>query len=376
METSKLINLSAIKKENFSPSIEKDNKQMPPHKDSLLSIIFALSMLVYLIAFIIVKSWEPIMELIFGVKQNLNYFIQNQNYFCDYIHMIYDLKIEDELLLYEISLNNTKFEMFIYKNYDYVSKKIYLNHSFKSNITLNMLKALKYYAKQNNIKNNQEIVVIDIGGNIGWYSTFLGSFRYTVLTFEPDPTNYYVIRKNFCRNNRDFFGNLSSIIIVNKTLYTEEKACDYYKNNNTGKYLILCNTSKSNNLQKNYKKISSVQSTKLSKLIPDLNSTKIALIRIDLDAEGEKAIESGAELITKFHVPYIFMEFSLRPFKERETDPKQFLQFFKDNGYNFSLNGFLNTKTISIEKILENKIETINLYLSLNKERKINKNGI
>ena len=119
-----------------------------------------------------------------------------------------------------------------------------------------------------------------------------------------------------------------------------------------------------------------MQSTKLSKLIPDLNSTKIALIRIDLDAEGEKAIESGAELITKFHVPYIFMEFSLRPFKERETDPKQFLQFFKDNGYNFSLNGFLNTKTISIEKILENKIETINLYLSLNKERKINKNGI
>ena len=37
--------------------------------------------------------------------------------------------------------------------------------------------------------------MIDIGGNIGWYPTYLGTFKYTIITFEPYSKNYYVLKK-------------------------------------------------------------------------------------------------------------------------------------------------------------------------------------
>ena len=67
-------------------------------------------------------------------------------------------------------------------------------------------------------KKNEDIFMLDIGGNFGAYPLFLGKFGYSIITFEAPPRNSYIIYKNYCLTNKN-----SNIIIVNKGLSNEEK---------------------------------------------------------------------------------------------------------------------------------------------------------
>ena len=64
-----------------------------------------------------------------------------------------------------------------------------------------MLKVLQYYGKRKNIINNKDIFMLDIGGNIGWYPSFLGRFGYSIISFEPFETNYFKLFKEFISLN-------------------------------------------------------------------------------------------------------------------------------------------------------------------------------
>ena len=48
------------------------------------------------------------------------------------------------------------------------------------------------------------------------------------------------------------------------------------------------------------------------------------LLRIDLNIEGIGFIESGKELISKYHKPFIFIEFNNFMFLIYETNPLDF----------------------------------------------------
>lgn len=190
--------------------------------------------------------------------------------------------------------------------------------------------------------------MLDIGGNIGWYPSFLGRFGYTILTFEPYPQNYYLSKRNYCLLNKN-----SNVIIITKGISNEEKICDYYKDvNNFSNGMTVCNNKKKkllNQFQKNGK----VYLTKLNKFIPFLIHKSIALIKIDVEGSEGKVIESGLELITKYHVPFIFIEFSPKFLMEHKTDPKKFIKIFLDNGYIISLHGFLNKKYLTINELMK-----------------------
>lgn len=195
--------------------------------------------------------------------------------------------------------------------------------------------------------------MLDIGGNIGWYPSFLGRFGYSILSFEPFETNLYVLRKNYCLINKN-----SNVVIINKGIDNEEKHCDYYIHiNNPGNGMIKCDKNKINNTFINFKnnrfrKIKEVSMTKLSNYIPYLSDKNLALIKIDIEGAEGKAIESGIDLITQYHVPFIIIEFTPIFLKEEGTDPYQLLKIFIDNGYYISLKGFLSKSYISIEKLM------------------------
>jgi hypothetical protein len=70
----------------------------------------------------------------------------------------------------------------------------------------------------------------------------------------------------------------------------------------------------------------------------------------------------GIELINKYHVPYILMEFTPKKLIEHGTDPKQFLQLFIDNGYHIKIGGFFNQKDVYVKEIMKIVEELINLY--------------
>ena len=295
--------------------------------------------------------------------RDLSYYRDQQHFFCDNIRHTHNKSIENKILLYNVSLNETTFDMFIYKNNDYFSTQIQLNQSYDPVATMHMLDVLKYHADKHDYEND-DILIIDIGSNVGWYSTFFGMFKYAVLAFEPLPDNYYLLKKNFCRNNKDFFGPLSTITIVNQALYPEETLCDYYKDNkNTKKNLILCDKDKQKNLGKDYINIGKIKTSKLSNYIPLVYGKRKTLLILDLENEGEMAIKSGKDLISVYHIPFVFIEFNMLMFTLHETKPQEFLKFFIDNGYKISLNGFLSNEYISIEDLMNTKFTNINLYL-------------
>ena len=367
IESSNLIKIkqSKQKRENEFFSYEKDLKQLTNFLKTILGIINITILIIALFIFILNKIDFNNISFIFNFfsNKNLSYYQEIQNNFCNNAHLSINKQFEEKIMLYNISLNHTTFDMFIYNSFDFLSYQIQLNQSLQGEATLNMLSALKYIGDKYALEND-DIAIIDIGASVGWYTTFFGYFKYTVLSFESLPENNYILKKNFCRNNKDFFGNLSSVYIINEVLYPFETYCDYYKDKkNSKKNLVLCDKSKEKNLDKDYIKIDQVKTTKLSNFLPLITNKHVILIRLDLEYEGEMAILSGKELIYKYHIPYIFIEFNMLMFALHETRPQDFLRFFTENGYKISLKGFLTDEFISVEEIMRTNFITINLYL-------------
>ena len=231
---------------------------------------------------------------------------------------------------------------------------------FEKYESLNILNALQFYGKKMKIFNNKDIFILDIGGNIGWYPSFLGRYGYTILTFEPFPQNFYISHKNYCHLNRN-----SNVIIINKGLDLEERICCYYKDKNSAlNGMALCNDDDNRIIVGDrFIKVGNVSLTRLKNFIPYLSNKNIALIKLDVEGAEEKAIKSGIELITKFHVPFIFIEFTPKLLIEHKSNPKDFIQLFLDNDYVISLNGFLNKTFINLEELIIKTKYQINIYL-------------
>ena len=202
------------------------------------------------------------------------------------------------------------------------------------------------------------IYILDIGSNVGWYTLFLAKFGYKILAFEPSDVNMYMIRKSFCLN-QDL-----NITLIKKGLYTEEKQCDFYiSKGNIGDGWIFCNKN-SSEIPSHLIKSGETYLTKLSNCIEFLSANNLALIKIDVEGSEGKAIESGIELFSKYHIPFIFLEFSPGPLVQHGTEPIKLLEIFENNGYKFAKDNFLDTNYYSKSEILERaKGGYINLFI-------------
>jgi hypothetical protein len=92
-----------------------------------------------------------------------------------------------------------------------------------------------------------------------------------------------------------------------------------------------------------------------------LTSKNVALIKLDVEGSEGKAIEGGIDLIVKYHVPFIFIEWTPRQLILKGTDPKLFLQIFENNGYKISTKDFLSKQYCHIEELLN--VHKINIYI-------------
>ena len=289
-------------------------------------------------------------------EKEIKKYKDEQNDFCDNPSKYYKNYIEEQIELQNVSLLGLTYKMYIYKKKHFMSS-IKKNGVYEKKETINILNALQYYSRIKNIFNNKEIFMIDIGGHTGWYPSFFGRLGYSILSFEPLEMNYYILRKNLCLMKK-----YSNIVIITKGINNYEMICDYYKHgNNMGNGMIICNKK---NISKgiNFQKISQVSLVKLSRYIPFLSKKNIALIKIDIEGNEGKAIESGFDLINKYRVPFILIEFTPIFLKEHGTDPNKFLKLFIKNGYKISIHGFLSNNYISIEDIFKITKYQINLY--------------
>ena len=57
-------------------------------------------------------------------------------------------------------------------------------------------------------------------------------------------------------------------------------------------------------------------------------------------SKGQKEMILGKELITKYHVPFILIEFCKGALRNQNTSSSQFLNLFYNKGNRLSSNGF------------------------------------
>jgi FkbM family methyltransferase len=254
-------------------------------------------------------------------------YIQRQNNFCENTNKYYNDEYENKIKLQKVNFNNKTYNMFIYKQNDTVSNYISKLNVWEKYDTDKILEALNYFSKRKNLTEN-DIYILDIGGNVGWYTFLLGKYGYKIITFEPNKINYYILNKNYCLNKG------LNITLINKGLFLEEKKCYIHSyKSNIGNGNLNCNKRPN----KNYINNGEIILTKLSNYVPFFINKNLALIKIDIEGLEEKAFESGIELITEYHVPFIFMEIVPQLLISYGTEPKKFLEMFLNNGYKINI---------------------------------------
>ena len=278
-------------------------------------------------------------------------FKQKQINFCNNISKYLNKYFENQIKLSEAHFNNITYNMFVYKENDIVSNTISDNHHYEKDETYNILDGLNFYSKKKNLINNN-IYIIDVGGNVGWYTLILGKLGYNVVSFEPLKMNYYILNKNYCLNKE------VNVTLINKGLFPEEKRCYIYSpENNIGDGITNCNQ----NILENSVNNGEIILTKLSNYISFFENKNLAMIKMDIEGLEGKAFESGIEFITNYHVPFVFMEFNPKYLIDYGTNPQDFLKLFINNGYKINLLNFFDKNNYDIKFIIE---ATRNLYLT------------
>ena len=164
------------------------------------------------------------------------------------------------------------------------------------------------------------------------------------------------MKKNYCLNRE------LNVTFIKKGLYNNERKCDYYiSKGNRGDGRVFCEQNK--NLPQHLIIAGETNVTKLSNYIPFLIKNNLVLIKIDAEGCEELALEGGMQLITKYHIPFIFLEFNPESLQQHGTDPKKFLNIFLKNGYLFPSYNFFDSEYLSVEEIMGKVNGSMNLYI-------------
>ena len=141
----------------------------------------------------ITKEFKESVQEIFDEKMK-NKYIENQLHFCKSYDLFLDLIVENKIQNVTARLNNILFDMYAYKDNDYVSGSIRSSGSWEASSTNNIMKCLEYYSNKKQL-SKKDITILDIGANIGWYSFYLAKAGYELISFEVSHVNDYILKK-------------------------------------------------------------------------------------------------------------------------------------------------------------------------------------
>ena len=124
----------------------KEKRQIITSYLSLLKLIYIFIILFVFLIFLFNRILIYISHFHFkelkGKKEDIIYYQNLQNNFCDNFRNLINKELEDRIILYNVSLNKKIFEIFIYNNSDYINPKILSNKALEE-VSLNLLNVLK-----------------------------------------------------------------------------------------------------------------------------------------------------------------------------------------------------------------------------------------
>ena len=245
---------------------------------------------------------------------------------------------------------------------DKISYLVDLNEGIDLGIFLKIKNEKKLFNIKNILKNNKNIILVDIGANIGSVTLPLARLfnKSNIIAIEPTIYAFKKLKKN---------------ISLNSNLNKRIKTFNFFISNNNKKVKYVhssWNFSDDNSkhkihlgsLRKNTHKIIS-----LDGLIKKLNK-KIHFIKIDVDGYELDVLNSGYKAIKKYK-PIIYIEFAPYLHEDFGYTTENLIKFIKKKiNYSFFNEDFIEIKNIkSYVKTINNRSE--NLFL-INKDRKSN----
>jgi len=171
-------------------------------------------------------------------------------------------------------------------------------------------------------------VVVDIGANIGYYTLILAKLvgdTGLVYAFEPEPTNFNLLKKNVEING------YHNVILENKAVANlNGKISFYLDSENLGGHSVF--------MKKDSKSVE-IPSIRLDDYLKDVEK-KIKFIKMDIEGGELEAIKGMSSILKENNDLKIMAEFNSPLLKDFKIVPEEYLQTFMRFGFKiFHLDG-------------------------------------
>lgn len=197
-------------------------------------------------------------------------------------------------------------------------------------------------------------VVIDIGANIGYYTLLFAKMvgeTGKVIAFEPDPTNFELLKKNVSINN------YQNVTLVQKAVAESKKQVKLFLcEENKGMHRIYPSLCCNNSID--------IETMSLDDFLSSYND-KITFIKMDIEGAEFMALR-GMKNTIKQHRPKLMTEFSPAALFESGIKPQEYLDLLIDYGYSiFDTNDKpldikqLKTDLANFETVIEKTLTSI-----------------
>lgn len=204
---------------------------------------------------------------------------------------------------------------------DIVSKNIYIHSTWETKILQRILHVLH----ETTIRLKTNVSFLDIGSNIGWFTTIIAKHGYNTISFEPMNDNIAILSKNLCDNQ------LNPIVFHTALGDTEGKCWLISGDINKGDGIVVCDKKPLDKFKGGDNHVYSLrQEINVNLLDNYLNNDHIfppiTVMKIDVEGFEERVFKGGIQWLKRFPPYYIFMEFFL-------SNKPEFIQFLYELGY-------------------------------------------
>lgn len=189
---------------------------------------------------------------------------------------------------------------------DYIAKEIFSNGLYEHSLLMAL--------KKNFLLHIKDGTIIDVGANIGNHTVFFANMASKVISIEPNPACYYLIKANIAANS------CANVTVLNKavseTIGTAELTFDYQH--------TIGGTIEPTEIRQT-DEVLEVETISLDSLLNQVD--KVQCLKIDTEGHEEKIIK-GAKCLLKRDAPVVVFE------AHNLTTLRRIVELLQEIGYN------------------------------------------
>lgn len=171
---------------------------------------------------------------------------------------------------------------------------------------------------------------IDVGANLGFFTLFMSRLvgdSGKVFAFEPGADNLETLSHNLTLNQ------ISNVQVIKQPVWCREEPVTFYINSDSrGSHALFDPANWPDNVKSQANpKPAPMDATTLDAL--DISKERVKVIKIDTEGAEQKILEGAAQMLAKYHPPYIVSELNPHGLAQSGCDNETFRAFMREAGY-------------------------------------------